>query len=92
MNRNVARRDLVRPDNYAVDLNIDSVLLGPDLYVLDVGCYSGDYLLDFISGCTQLEVIAGSNTPTIAERLPGVRLDGVWSWDQRPILAPDTVL
>ena len=33
-------------------------------------------------GCTQLEVIAGPSTPAlIAQRSPGVRLEGTWSWD-----------
>ena len=83
MNHEAARRDLASPGRYSVDLLIDPLILGPDVYEMDVGSRSGDFhMLDFIRGCTQLEVIAGPNTPAaIAQRSPGVRLEGTWSWD-----------
>jgi lipopolysaccharide transport system ATP-binding protein len=83
MNHKAARRDLASPGRYSVDLLIDPLILGPDVYEMDVGSRSGDFhTLDFIRGCTQLEVIAGPNTPAaIAQRSPGVRLEGTWSWD-----------
>jgi lipopolysaccharide transport system ATP-binding protein len=83
MNNEAARRDLASPGRYSVDLLIDPLILGPDVYEMDIGSRSGDFhMLDFIRGCTQLEVITGPNTPAaIAQRSPGVRLEGSWSWD-----------
>ncbi len=77
-----ARRDIVSPGEYSVDLAIDPLPLGPDLYNLDIGFRSANlHDLDVILGCTQIEVIAGPNTPAlIAQRSPGVRLDASWSW------------
>ena len=83
MNHEAARRDLASPGRYSVDLLIDPLLLGPDVYEMDVGSRSGDFhVLDFIRGCAQLEVMAGPNTPAaITQRSPGVRLEGTWSWN-----------
>ena len=83
MNHEAARRDFASPGRYSVDLLIDPLILGPDVYEMDIGSRSGDFhTLDFIRGCTQLEVISGPNTPAaIAQRSPGVRLEGTWSWD-----------
>ena len=86
MDHQAARRDLASPGRCFVNLIIDSLILGPDIYDLDIGSRSGDFhFLDFISGCFKLEVVAGPNTPAlIAQKSPGVRLQGTWSWDQAP--------
>jgi lipopolysaccharide transport system ATP-binding protein len=85
-----SRRDFVCPGEYSVDLGIDAMILGPHHYSLDVGFRSGNiHLLDFIRDWTQLEVIAGPETPAeIAHAAPhastGVRLVGRWSWEEQP--------
>jgi lipopolysaccharide transport system ATP-binding protein len=86
MDHKVTRRDLARPGRYSVDLIIDPMILGPDIYNVDVVSRSGDFhSLDFISNCTQFEVVVGPNTPAlIAQRSSGVRLEGTWSWDPAP--------
>ena len=83
MDHKATRRDLVHPGKYSVDLIVDPLTLGPDIYNVDVGSRSGDlHPLDFIRDCAQLEVVAGPSTPaSIAQRFPGVRLEGTWSWD-----------
>jgi hypothetical protein len=77
-----AARDLPRPGKYWIDLLIDPMILGPDIYQLDIGCRSGDFhTLDFVSHCVQFEVVGGPNTPaSIAQNGPGVQLEGAWSW------------
>jgi lipopolysaccharide transport system ATP-binding protein len=76
------RRQIEHPGKYSVDLAIDSLSLGPDYYNVDVSARSGDLQpLDFIAGCSQIEVVAGPNTSAaIAQKHPGVRLEGDWSW------------
>ena len=77
------RPDLAKPGRYSVDVTIDSLPLGPDIYSLDVGCRSGDFhALDYLPACYQIEVIAGANTPgTIVREGAGVRLLSDWAWD-----------
>jgi lipopolysaccharide transport system ATP-binding protein len=77
-----AQRDLTGPGKYWIDLLIDPMILGPDIYRLDIGCRSGDFHpLDFVRDCVQLEVVAGPNTPaSMVQNAPGVRLEGAWSW------------
>jgi lipopolysaccharide transport system ATP-binding protein len=83
MNNSVARRDLVDPGIHSLDLIIDSLILGPAIYRLEIASRSGDFhLLDAVPECGPVEVIAGSKTPSaIAQTFPGVRLEGAWSWD-----------
>jgi homopolymeric O-antigen transport system ATP-binding protein len=71
------------PSDYWVDLAIDSLPLGPDIYILDVGCRSGDnHILDFLPACAELEVISGSNTPGYISRFrAGAHLRGEWVWN-----------
>ena len=82
MDHQATRRDLGCPGRYSVDLLIDPLILGPDLYDLDLGSRSGDFhILDTLRGCAQVEVIAGPNTPSLMfQKSPGVRLEGTWSW------------
>jgi len=77
------RHDLLSPGNYVVDVAVDDLPLGPDLYNLDVGCRSGDFHgLDYLPACSQVEVIAGPTTPdTIIRKGAGVRLRSEWSWE-----------
>ena len=77
------RRDIGHPGEYSVDLCDDALSLGPALYSVDVVCRSGDlHFLDFVAGCTQVEVVAGPTTPAaIAHGSSGVRLEGQWSWE-----------
>jgi len=83
MDNRGARRDLRPSDNGTVDLVIDTLSLGPGLYSLDLGCFSGDlHAVDAVSRCTQFEVVAGPATPAaIAQGAPGLHLEGDWSWD-----------
>jgi lipopolysaccharide transport system ATP-binding protein len=83
MDQQAMHRDLDRRGRYWVDLIIDPLILGPDIYDMDISCRSGGFhVVDSIRGCTRLEVIAGPRTPAlIAQGSPGVRLEGAWSWD-----------
>ena len=67
------RRDLGRAGEYSLDLRIDALSLGPGLYNIVVVCRSGDlHFLDFVAGCTQMEVVAGPTTPAaMAHGSPG---------------------
>jgi lipopolysaccharide transport system ATP-binding protein len=77
------RPDIPNPAEYSVDVAIDALPLTPDIYNLDIGCRSGDsHTLDYISACSQVEVIAGANTPGYIIGKGGtVRLPSDWSWD-----------
>ena len=77
------RPDLGRPGEYFVDLSVASLPLAPDLYNLDVGARSGDFHgLDYLAACSQIEIIAGPNTPgTIVRKGAGVRLSSKWLWN-----------
>jgi len=79
-----ARRDLTVSDRSAVELVIDSLNLGPNLFNLDLSCRSGDFHgLDGISGCGRVEVVAGPRTPaSIAAKNSGVHVEGQWVWDE----------
>jgi lipopolysaccharide transport system ATP-binding protein len=76
------RADLAAVGNYSVDVTIDALPLAPDIYGLDIGCRSGDlHALDYLPACSQIEVIAGPNTPSmIVRRGAGVRITSQWSW------------
>jgi lipopolysaccharide transport system ATP-binding protein len=77
------RPDLSKPAKYAVDVAIDALPLAPDIYSLDIGCRSGDFHgLEYLPACSQIEVVAGTNTPgTIVREGAGVRLLSEWSWN-----------
>jgi lipopolysaccharide transport system ATP-binding protein len=81
------RPDLAMPGEHSVDLSIASLPVAPDLYNLDVGARSGDFHgLDYLPACSQLEVIAGRNTPgTIVRKGAGVRLASEWSWSSHEL-------
>jgi lipopolysaccharide transport system ATP-binding protein len=76
------RSDLSIPGNYSVDVVFDPLPLGPDIYSLDVDCrLGGSYVLDKVSGCSQVEVIGGPTTPSfISQSCSGVRLASESSW------------
>jgi lipopolysaccharide transport system ATP-binding protein len=84
-----ARRDLAHPGRYSIDLIIDPLMLGPNIYEVDVSCRSGElHALDFVGNCAQIEVIPGPSTPALmAQNAPGVRLDGIWRWNVEENLA-----
>jgi lipopolysaccharide transport system ATP-binding protein len=71
------------PGKYSVEIKIDALPLGPEIYEVEVGCRSGDFhVLDYLPTCSLLEVVAGPNTPGyIIVKDTGVRLPSVWSWD-----------
>ncbi len=71
------------PGTRSVDVKIESLPLGPDIYNIDVGCRSGDaHTLDYLPACQQIEVIAGPTTPgEIVAKGSAVRLSGDWSWE-----------
>ena len=77
-----ARRDLLQPGRYSVDLYVDALNLGPSRYTLDVACRSGDILsLDSVRGI-EIEILAGPSTPaSFAENSSGMCLQGDWAWD-----------
>jgi ABC-type polysaccharide/polyol phosphate transport system ATPase subunit len=81
MNQNSARRDLALPGRHSVDLIIDPLILGPEIYNINVVCRSGDFhILDAVD-CGQVEVVAGPSTPaSFTDRFLGVRVEGIWSW------------
>jgi lipopolysaccharide transport system ATP-binding protein len=90
-------QDGFRPDlpvgEYSVEVKIDTLPLGPEIYEVEVGCRSGDFhVLDYLPACSLLEVIAGPNTPGyIIVKDTGVRLPSEWSWDfnrQSPEVRP----
>ena len=79
--------DRVRPawaeqGSHAVEIEIDTLPLGPDVYSLDVACRSGDFhTLAYITACTQLEIIPGAKTPAaIIRKESGVRLPSKSVW------------
>ena len=80
--READRPDLSMPGNYSVDVGFDPLPLGPDVYSLDVDCrLGGSYVLDKVSGCSQVEVIGGPTTPSfISQNWSGVRLASESSW------------
>jgi len=77
------RPDLPDPGTYAVEIDVAALPLAPDTYNLDLGCRSGDnHSLDYLPGCSQVQVIGGNNTPGyIVRKGAAVRLTGEWNWD-----------
>jgi lipopolysaccharide transport system ATP-binding protein len=75
-------RNIHRPGNHAVDIEIRSLPLAPDVYTLDIGSRSGDFThLDYIPGAALLDVIPGPKTPaSIIRKDAGVRLESRWIW------------
>jgi lipopolysaccharide transport system ATP-binding protein len=61
---------------------VDTVLLQPGHYVLDVGARSGDNnALDYLPGCAQIDVLPGPDTPNVIIRdTGGVRMPALWEW------------
>lgn len=76
------RPSIIHPGHYWVDVEVESLPLGPDIYNLDIGCRSGDFhSVAYIPACVQLEIVAGPTTPgTIVRKDSGVRLPSEWSW------------
>ena len=76
------RPSLAKPGVYTVQVEIDSLPMGPDNYYLDIGCRSGDsHMLDYVLQAAQIEVVPGPKTPGfIVARNVGVRLPSVWTW------------
>jgi hypothetical protein len=75
------RPKIDRPGAYAVEVEIESLPLAPDLYDLDIGCRSGDsHPLDYIAGAFQVEIVSGPATPgSIVRKDAGVRLASKWN-------------
>ena len=73
---------LSKPGGYSVNVEIDWLPLGPDVYYLDIGCRSGESRgLDYIPAAAQIEIIAGPKTPAyIMQKGGGVRLASSWTW------------
>jgi hypothetical protein len=76
------RPSIDKPGAYAVEVEIESLPLAPDLYELDIGCRSGDtHALDYIAAGFQLEIVSGPSTPGfIVRQDAGVRLGSKWHW------------
>jgi lipopolysaccharide transport system ATP-binding protein len=77
------RPSVNRSDIHCVELEIDSLPLAPDIYILDIGSRSGDsHLLDYIPGAVTLEIVPGPKTPAyIVLKAAAVRLKSNWSWN-----------
>jgi lipopolysaccharide transport system ATP-binding protein len=77
------RPSFLQPGIYQVDVEIDPLPLNPDIYMLDIGCRSGDYhSLDYIVSALQVEVVPGPKTlGFMTQREPGVRYRSKWIWD-----------
>jgi lipopolysaccharide transport system ATP-binding protein len=77
-----ARPSIAEPGTHTVDIEIDTLPLGPDIYDLDIGSRSGDFhSLAYIPACARLEIMPGSSTPaTIIRKDSGVRLPSNCSW------------
>lgn len=75
------RPDLAPGEN-AVVVNIEAFPLLPAIYSLDIGCRSGNAdPLDYVPGCTQIEVAAGASTPSfLLGSGATVHLASEWSW------------
>jgi len=80
--QNGFRPDLA-PGAHTVEVMIDALPLGPEIYELEVGCRSAEFhVLDYLPACALVEVVAGPNTPGyIIAKDTGVRLSSEWSWD-----------
>jgi lipopolysaccharide transport system ATP-binding protein len=64
---------------YQVQLTITDLPLQPALYVIDLGIHSGGMGLDCVLGVTQLEIVAGPETPSYRTGGPyGSSLRGEW--------------
>jgi lipopolysaccharide transport system ATP-binding protein len=76
------RPSIEEPGRYFVDVEVQALPLGPDIYNVDIGCRSGDFHpLAYIPACVRLEVIVGPHTPgTIVRKDAGVRLPSEWVW------------
>jgi lipopolysaccharide transport system ATP-binding protein len=76
------RPERIEPGSHAVEIEIDSLPLGPDLYMLDVGCRSGDfYPLAYVPASAQIEILPGTRTPpSIIRKDSGVRLPSKSVW------------
>jgi lipopolysaccharide transport system ATP-binding protein len=77
-----ARQNLRATGRYSAMIEIDSLPLAPDAYILDIGCRSGDaHVLDYIPGCVEVDVIPGTHTlPHTIGRCAGVQLPSTWYW------------
>src|SRR5262249_22320023 len=74
------RPSLTRLGRHSIEVEMNSLPLAPDNYILDLGAKSGDsYYLDYICEATQIEIVAGSTTrPYIVGKNLGVC--GVCNW------------
>lgn len=64
-----------RTGDICSSVEVESLPLAPDVYVLDIGCRSGDFhSLVHIPAGVEIEIITGPNTPgTIVRKGAGVR-------------------
>lgn len=76
------RPTLTKSATYSVQVEVDSLPLAPAIYMLDVGCRSGDtFGLDYLPEVIQLEVVPGPKTPGyIVRQDASVRLSSHWNW------------
>src|SRR5262249_51732198 len=67
---------------YAVEIELESLPLAPDFYLVDIGSRSGDtHSLDYVTADAPIEIIAGPTTPGyIMRKNAGVRLSSKWTW------------
>jgi lipopolysaccharide transport system ATP-binding protein len=81
------RRQLEAGEQATVDVVLPELPLAPGLYLLDVGARSDERCgLDYLSGCSRIEVIPGDRTPSMITSFPnsGVRVSGHWDWHSPP--------
>jgi lipopolysaccharide transport system ATP-binding protein len=75
------RRPLLpRAGRYCLTLEIEALPLAPGFYTLDLGCRSGEEVLDYLPGCAQIDVVPSRQTLVhTIRRGAGVQLPAKWS-------------
>ncbi|MGH9872398.1 MAG: Wzt carbohydrate-binding domain-containing protein [Pyrinomonadaceae bacterium] len=76
------QRDLPKDYVGVLEAQVPTLQLQPDRYLLDVGARSGNNsTLDYLPGCTQIEVLPGPTTPALIIReTGGMRIPAQWEW------------
>ncbi len=74
---------VVKGEDRIIELTIPNLPIAPGVYNIDIGIRSGDRApIDYLSAATQVEIVAGEDTPSNIMQHPnvGVRLSGLWQW------------
>ena len=76
------QKDLPKNHVGIAEAHVSQLQLQPGRYSLDVGARSGNNNgLDYLSGCAQIDVLPGPNTPPLIIReTGGMRIPADWEW------------